>query len=195
MTRSHMVVFSLVISMIIPLIKLISSLISILSKTLNLGSGATWPGEIALKIYPNILSRIAPKNIILVAGTNGKTTTTLMIKHILGHDVATNASGANLLNGIVSSIITSDVKNWGIFEVDENTLPRVLSQIKNQKAKGKIIVVLLNLFRDQLDRYGEVDTIAANWKKALKDYPGKLILNADDPLIANLGNKDSFYFI
>ncbi len=156
---------------------------------LGLGAGATWPGEIALRLDSNILSKIAPKNIILVAGTNGKTTTTLMIKQILGNNVVSNASGANLLNGIVSAIITSPPGEWGVFEVDENSFPIVIKSVKS-----KVVVVLLNLFRDQLDRYGEVDTIAANWKRALGDFSGQLIVNADDPLIASLGNKRSIYF-
>ena len=145
------------------MIILLAKLISFLCKKLNLGAGGTWPGEIALRLDPNILSKIAPKNVILVAGTNGKTTTTLMIKHLLGSRVITNASGANLLNGIVSAIIISPPgdlpagrQGWGVFEVDENTLPIVLKFIKPK------IIVLLNLFRDQLDRYGEVDTIATN---------------------------------
>ncbi len=178
------------------LIILFSKCIHALSRLFRLGAGATWPGEIALRLDPNIISKIAPKNIILVAGTNGKTTTTLMIKHILGSRVVTNASGANLLNGIVSAIITSPRYEWGVFEVDENTLASVMSNVKCQMSNGKQkrIVVLLNLFRDQLDRYGEVDTIADNWKKALGNFSGQLIANADDPLIASLGNKKTMYF-
>lgn len=111
-----------------------------------------------------------------------------MIKHLLGKDVVTNASGANLLNGVISSIITAPPADWGVFEIDENTLPQVL-KFMNPK-----VIVLLNLFRDQLDRYGEVDTIADNWKKALANFPGQLIINADDPLVASLGTKNTIYF-
>lgn len=170
---------------------LLAKLIALLSKTFNLGAGGTWPGEIALKLDSKILSKIVPKNVVLVAGTNGKTTTTLMIKTILknaGQKVITNASGANLLNGVVSAIITSPPGGWGVFEVDENSLPLVLHFV-NPK-----VIVLLNLFRDQLDRYGEVDVIAEKWQKALKNFTGRLVLNADDPLIAILGNKNSLYF-
>ncbi|MBI3559240.1 DUF1727 domain-containing protein [Candidatus Gottesmanbacteria bacterium] len=168
------------------MIKLLAKIISVFSKTFNLGAGGTWPGEVALKLDPKILEKIAPKNVILVAGTNGKTTTTLMIKHLLGDKVVTNASGANLLNGVVSAILTSPPDDWGVFEVDENTLPVVIKSIKSIKC-----IVLLNLFRDQLDRYGEVDAIAKKWALALKT---KLVLNADDPQIASLGNKNSLYF-
>ncbi len=173
------------------MISLFARLISQTSKKLKLGAGGTWPGEIALKIDPQILAKIAPQNVILVAGTNGKTTTTLMIKTILenvGKKVVTNASGANLLNGVVSAVLTSPPGEWGIFEVDENSLPQVLKFI-NPK-----VIVLLNLFRDQLDRYGEVDVIAEKWQKALAKFTGILVLNADDPLIASLGNKKTIYF-
>ncbi len=173
------------------IITVISKAISRVSKLLNLGSGETWPGEIALKLDPNILAKISPENIVLIAGTNGKTTTALMIKTILengGKKMVHNASGANLLNGIVSAVLISPKTDWGVFEIDENTLPQVLKYVEPR------VIVLLNLFRDQLDRYGEVDTIAAHWKKALENYSGQLVLNADDPQIAVLGNKKSVYF-
>ncbi len=147
-----------------------------------------------------------------------------MIKTILeaqGLHVVHNASGANLLNGIVSACIQEaswDGKlhaDYGVFEVDENTLPRVVAQLKTQNSPPKadqplaeklkattqnvkFTVVLLNLFRDQLDRYGEVDVVAEKWEKALdlletrdrtktRSVETTLIMNADDPLIAFLG--------
>ena len=124
---------------------------------------------------------------ILIAGTNGKTTTSLMIKAILeahGETVVHNASGANLLNGIVSILVTvRGKKDWGVFEVDENALTQVIKSIKF--VKSKVIIVLLNLFRDQLDRYGEVDSIAQKWQKAFGQLSGNttVVANADDPLI------------
>ncbi|MBI3577678.1 Mur ligase family protein [Candidatus Gottesmanbacteria bacterium] len=174
-------------------------LISFVSQLLNLGAGATWPGEIALRLDPHILTKIAPKNIILVAGTNGKTTTTLMIKQILGDRVVTNASGANLLNGMASAIITSPPTDWGVFEIDENSLPQVLHFIKPK------VIVLLNLFRDQLDRYGEVDVIAEKWERSLREQGRQreqdskaskkntiqIIANADDPLVAEIAKSAS----
>lgn len=162
----------------------------------------TWPGEIALRLNPHILSSLVGgfrKGIILVAGTNGKTTTSLMIKTILeaqGLSVVHNASGANLLNGIVSACIQQAQwtgklhADYGVFEVDENSLSQVLSDMRQETSKNqKLVIVLLNLFRDQLDRYGEVDVIAEKWQTALdglsKDTT--LIVNTDDPLIAHLG--------
>lgn len=181
-------------------------MVSYVSRVLNIGMGGTWPGEIALRLKPDILtilSRKIKKGVILISGTNGKTTTTHLLKAILekdGKKVIINKSGANLVNGVVSALLTDcDFfgqlnADYAVFEVDENSLPAVISNIDQ-----KLIIVLLNLFRDQLDRYGEVDVIAQKWKKALstldsgdqyiKGYHTTLILNADDPQIAYLGIK------
>ena len=177
------------------LVIILTKLISLVSKTLGLGAGETWPGEIALSLRPHIVSSLVSglnKGVILVAGTNGKTTTSLMIKTVLegvGDVVIHNATGANLLNGIVSSFVRQT--DWlgrvgadvGIFEVDENSLPIVLRDITPSR------IVLLNLFRDQLDRYGEVDVIVEKWTAALSKLPKscEVILNSDDPGIASLG--------
>ncbi len=181
---------------------------SLCIKFLGLGAGATWPGEIALTIAPDINSSFArqlKQGCALIAGTNGKTTTSLMLTKILehaGNRVVHNASGANLLNGVVSSFIAaSDWRgninaDYGVFEVDENSLPAVLKQINTN-----LTIVLLNLFRDQLDRYGEVDVIAEKWERALREQHKQgqqesntskkntmqLIVNADDPGVAHLG--------
>ncbi len=173
----------------------LGKVVSGLSKVFHFGAGGTWPGEIALILQPDIarnLARQLKKGVILIAGTNGKTTTALMIKTILekqGDRVVHNASGANLTNGIVSALIkeakwnaTVD-RDWGVFEVDENSLPIVLEFI-SPKA-----IVLLNLFRDQLDRYGEVDVIVEKWASALKNIHATYILNSDDPGIAFIGTK------
>ncbi|MGI8419371.1 MAG: MurT ligase domain-containing protein [Candidatus Levyibacteriota bacterium] len=189
---------------------LLTTLGKALSKTsqaLNRGNGSTWPGHIALKANPNfvrdILSRSETK-IIIVAGTNGKTTTSSLIATALknnGKSVLQNDSGANLLNGIASTILlhTDDngrlTQDFAILEVDENALPHVLNQVAPD------YLVLLNLFRDQLDRYGEINAIAKKWhdKLATISEKTKLILNADDPQIAYLGvvaskARQSHYF-
>ncbi len=179
------------------LVVILSKFVSFVSTTFHLGAGATWPGEIALTLRPHIAASLAKefqKGVILVVGTNGKTTTSLMLKTILEHvgDVVIhNATGANLLNGVVSSFIrhadflgriTADV---GIFEVDENSLPIVLRYMKPSR------IVVLNLFRDQLDRYGEVDVIIEKWEKAFAALPKEtqVIINADDPGVAYLGKS------
>ncbi len=170
--------------------------VSTTSTGFGIGAGETWPGELALKLRPQIASYFGKqftKGVIFVVGTNGKTTTTLMIKKILeaaGNRVIHNATGANLLNGIVSSCIRqTDWKgnlhaDYGLFEVDENSLPIILQYIT------PIRIVILNLFRDQLDRYGEVDVIIEKWQKVLKDVSvqTEVILNSDDPSVAYFGH-------
>ena len=189
---------------------LVGKLTHLVTRIFSLGAGGTWPGEIALSIAPDILVQLFKQlnnGIVIVAGTNGKTTTSLMLTTILvkqGKRVVHNATGANLLNGVVSALINqfnwfgNINADWGVFEVDENTLPSVISNFQFPISNGqKLIVVLLNLFRDQLDRYGEVDVIAEKWQKAIAklDQNTVLILNADDPQIAYLGfpflNKES----
>jgi len=169
-----------------------------ISRTFNIGAGETWPGEIAQRIIPNILSIFlsgCENRVVLVAGTNGKTTTVALLASILKTDrnfrIVVNKSGANLINGLVSTLIlNSDF--WGnvkadffIFEVDEMVLSLVLQQISPRA------VILMNLFRDQLDRYGEVDLVADKWKEALKKsgYGNLLILNGDDPIIVFIGKN------
>lgn len=168
-----------------------------LVKLLHLGAGGTWPGEAASLVSPDLLKKLAgqiKKGIIIVAGTNGKTTTSLFIKNILeekGFRVIHNATGANLLNGITSSLIehaswTAKIKaDFAVFEIDENSLPLFLKEI----TPG--VIVCLNLFRDQLDRYGEVDVIAEKWQKAFKNLPSTvtIALNSDDPLMSFLGEN------
>ena len=189
------------------LIIIIGKIVAALSRFFNIGAGGTWPGEIALildKDFIKKMNRSVKKGIILIAGTNGKTTTSKIIQKILENEgksnqVIRNRSGANLLNGIASALIKSadffgQVKtNWAVFEVDENVLELALKELTPK------IVVGLNLFRDQLDRYGEIDLIAEKWHRALKKLPSQttVILNSDDPQIAYLGKElraDVVYF-
>jgi lipid II isoglutaminyl synthase (glutamine-hydrolysing) len=171
-------------------------LLSLFSRIFNVGSGSTWPGHIALYFNKNFIKDILRNSkvkIILIAGTNGKTTTGKLIQSILEENnkkVFQNEGGANLLNGIASSLISNSNlygkidKDFAVFEIDENTLPLILQQINNPD-----FIMVLNLFRDQLDRYGEVNTIANKWREAFKKLNDKttLILNADDPQVSSLG--------
>lgn len=176
----------------------LGKLVSFLSQLLNLGSGETWSGEIALKIEPRLLEKLTPKisKIIIVAGTNGKTTTVKILKNFFGNKAFSNKSGANLLNGMAGSLVQNypfRQKEIAVFEVDEAVFPKSLNYIKAD------VIVLLNLFRDQLDRYGEVNALSQKWQTALRSLPKEtlIILNADDPQVANLGNKSKanvFYF-
>jgi lipid II isoglutaminyl synthase (glutamine-hydrolysing) len=168
-----------------------------LSNLLNLGSGSTWPGHIALKLNKNFIRDILKSSntkVVIVAGTNGKTTTARLITSIIregNHTYLQNKAGANLINGLASTLIRGSTpkaglnKNYLIFETDENALPEIVSQTNPS------YIVCLNLFRDQLDRYGEVDSIARRWQKPFDKLDNKttLILNADDAQIAYLGNK------
>jgi UDP-N-acetylmuramyl tripeptide synthase len=187
----------------IPII-LLGKIISQTSTLLNRGNGSTWPGHIALKTNPQFIKDILKQTtmkIIIVAGTNGKTTTASIITTTLeknGKHVLQNESGANLLNGIASTLLLKSTRtgklpyDFAIFEVDENALPQVLKQITPD------YLLLLNLFRDQLDRYGEINTIAEKWHQAIQTLPKqtKLILNADDPQIAAFGidNKNTTHY-
>jgi len=179
------------------LVVILTKLVSFTSTLLGLGAGETWPGEVALMLRPNIATSLSERlsdGVILVAGTNGKTTTSLMVKTILEHigdSVVHNATGANLINGVVSSFIRN--ADWlgrvradvGIFEIDENSLPVILRYMTPKR------VILLNLFRDQLDRYGEVDVIVEKWIRALSSLPKEtvFILNSDDPAVAFIGTS------
>jgi lipid II isoglutaminyl synthase (glutamine-hydrolysing) len=168
-----------------------------LVKILNLGAASVLPGEISRRLHPHLLPLLFEQvkyGVILVVGTNGKTTTSLLLKRILedrGFKITHNSSGANLINGLTTALLV-DTKitgkldaDYAILEVDENILPLVLQDCQPQYILG------LNLFRDQLDRYGEVDTIARRWQKAISPLPSEttIILNADDPTLAYLGSQ------
>lgn len=183
----------------------IGKIFSFLSKKINLGHGSTWPGHIALKLNKNFVKDYflnSKTKIIIICGTNGKTTTSKIIETILRQNhkkVFLNSSGANLLNGIASSIILSsnlfkkENYDYAIFEVDENSIPEI------NKTLNPDYIIALNLFRDQLDRYGEIDAITKKWNESFKKLSlnSVLILNADDPQIAYLGKNltnKSLYF-
>lgn len=159
-------------------------------KTLRLlGKGATTlPGKIAIKISPDVIEKVAKdKTIITVTGTNGKTTTSHMISEMLtslGYEVVNNISGANLASGIATTLICDGSKNKDaiyVLETDEAAFARIAGYLK------PTISVVTNLFRDQLDRYGELthtrDLIAGGIDKT----SATLILNSNDSLVASLG--------
>ncbi len=164
----------------------LTALVAVLSRR---GAGGTWPGHIALQIFPEGLSWLAGRlkgGTILISGTNGKTTTAAIIKAIMelhGETVVTNPTGANLLNGLSSALI-KDADLWGrsrstlaVLEVDEGNFPYALNYFTPE------LIVLLNLSRDQLDRYGEIETILERWQTALLKLPKttRIILRSDDP--------------
>lgn len=161
------------------------------------GSGGTsFPGKLAIKIYPGILSELSRKyRIFMITGTNGKTTTAKIIAEILkenGISYVANKSGANLVSGIAACLI-SDIKmnlmprsNTALLEVDEAAF-RVATETVKPAA-----VVVTNFFRDQLDRYGELYDTLRSVRDGISHIPdATLILNADDSLCTSLGNNVS----
>ena len=162
------------------------------------GGGATSaPGKVLLRLQPDALGTLTSRlqrGSVLVSATNGKTTTAAMVASILerhGVELVHNQAGANMAGGIASTLLSAArpggrmAGEMGLFEVDELWLEPVAARLRGLRA-----VLLSNLFRDQLDRYGELETIADSWVSALRDGPAReatLVLNADDPLVADLG--------
>ena len=167
------------------------------SRTLRRGGGSTVPGVVALRADPEVLTKLSGRlrlGSAAITGTNGKTTTTRMISKILqtaGIRVVNNSTGANLITGVTAALISdSDLSGqpaseMGLFEVDEASVPKVAAE-----AEMKILAVL-NLFRDQLDRYGELAYTGKVVASAFGYLPedGAVVLNADDPLVASLGRS------
>jgi UDP-N-acetylmuramyl tripeptide synthase len=163
-----------------------------LSRALGRGGGHALPGLIAERLDPQLTRKLAaklPHGIILVTGTNGKTTSTKLIAAALeasGERVLTNSTGSNLLRGVTSALIGAAGIDGridatiGLFEVDEANLRLVAPELQPQH------IVVLNLFRDQLDRYGELDTTAAMIGQGIAATKAKAYLNADDALVASL---------
>nr|WP_211176542.1 Mur ligase family protein [Brasilonema sp. UFV-L1] len=166
-------------------------------RSLRLGAASVLPGSLARRIEPRLLQLLTQQvknGVILIAGTNGKTTTSLLLCSILerkGYRVAHNSTGANLENGLMTALLESTNLvgtlnvDYAILEVDENILPKILAPIQPK------IILCLNLFRDQLDRYGEVDTISKRWTKVISTLPSQTVVipNADDPTLSYLGQQ------
>jgi UDP-N-acetylmuramyl tripeptide synthase len=175
----------------------VAKTVTAIVRRLGLGAASVLPGEIARRLHPRLLSLLCEQvrwGVILVVGTNGKTTTSLLLRTILesqGWKVAHNVTGANLLNGLITALLGNAnligrlKVDYAILEVDENVLPLVLRECKPR------FILALNLFRDQLDRYGEVDTISRRWQAAISPLPQNtvVVLNADDPTLSHLGQQ------
>ncbi len=155
---------------------------------LHLGSGASLPGKAALWIDPNILSHLSGMTkTIVVTGTNGKTTTTSLLTHILrsqGKSVLTNQTGANLLGGIAAAFVLQTGKDgrlhaeYACIEVDEFAALQTLPQLNPS------CILLTNISRDQLDRFGEVDVTCRRIQQAIVKVPAAaLAVNCDDALL------------
>ena len=164
-------------------------LVGRLSRAAGRGGGTTLPGKLVWKLDPGALDALAarlPLGVALVSATNGKTTTTAMASAILSptHRLAWNHSGANLASGVASTLLGARDADLGLLEVDEFALPEVMRRSRPRA------VCLANLFRDQLDRYGELEHIGERWRAAVADLAADtaVIANADDPLVAALAD-------
>lgn len=175
----------------------LGKLTAAITRAIGAGGGTTMPGRVARGIAPDLTSRLASRlrhGAVIVTGTNGKTTTSRLISHILGQAALVsvhNRAGANLAAGIAAALVQQSTLGGiprgdvGLFEVDEAAFPLV------QPALRPRAVVLTNLFRDQLDRYGEIDIVAARWRAALQrlEAAAAVIFNADDPLVSEVGRE------
>lgn len=163
-----------------------------LSRLLKLGEGSNLPGKLARIIHPQILVRLlSNRDTLLVTGTNGKTTTTHLLAGVLQKNQQTyvhNSYGANLETGIITSLLASSNilgrldSDYNLFEVDEATLPLIVNALHPN------LIILTNIFRDQLDRYGDLDHLIKRFHSVLAALPPttRLVVNADDPILFSL---------
>ena len=166
-----------------------------LSRLSGRGGGTTFPGDVARAVDPAVLRRLTADlkgGSVLVTGTNGKTTTARLVSSLLTGlpaRVVANRAGANLIFGATAAAVACAGLDgrlraeWGVFEIDEATLPIAVEEIRPR------VVLVTNLFRDQLDRYGELELLALTIQRALERLPepGQAVLNADDPRVGELG--------
>jgi UDP-N-acetylmuramyl tripeptide synthase len=160
------------------------------------GGGTSAPGKLLVRLDPDAIGALAtrlPRGSLVISATNGKTTTAAFTAGILrGHGIQLvhNRAGANMAGGIASTLLDAArprgaiAGDMGLFEVDEYWLGELVAQLRPRA------ILLGNLFRDQLDRYGELESIAERWASTLSAAPardGQLVLNADDPMVADLG--------
>jgi lipid II isoglutaminyl synthase (glutamine-hydrolysing) len=154
-----------------------------MSRLAGRGDGSVIGGVVGLRVAPDLLRQLAVgRQIVLVTGTNGKTTTTRLVAAAvgsLGQDVASNAFGANMASGLVSALSGAPDAPYAVLEVDERYLPAMM------KATRPRVVLLLNLSRDQMDRAAEIWLVARRWREAFAAMPEcRVVANADDPLVA-----------
>lgn len=169
---------------------------AVLSRSLGRGGATALPGLLAERVAPGFVPTIASQfesGAVLITGTNGKTTTARLLASALsagGHAFVHNREGSNLTRGIASALVHAsdwrgylkDSRTFALMETDEVTLTFAAGALQPRA------VAFTNLFRDQLDRYGEVDAVSSHWRKALDSLPSDttLVLNADDPSVAEL---------
>lgn len=161
-----------------------------LSRRLGRGGGTSLPGMLLLKLRPEAAGELARgfrHGVITISATNGKTSTARLVASMLdraGWTVVANSAGANLMTGVTTALVQAPTGvDAGLFEVDEAALPEVARQTRPR------IIVLMNLFRDQLDRFGELETLVDTWRTMLDQVGSEtmLVINADDPALVGLG--------
>ncbi|MDE0614328.1 MAG: MurT ligase domain-containing protein [bacterium] len=162
-----------------------------LSQRLGRGGGTTLPGLVLTRLRPEAtaeMARSVPDGVIMLSGTNGKTTTARLVRAALdasGARVVANTAGSNLERGVATALLNADGAEVALFEVDEAALPGLIAQTKPR------VVTLMNLFRDQLDRYGELEHLVDRWRDAVAeiDSATTVIYNADDPAVAEIAAR------
>jgi lipid II isoglutaminyl synthase (glutamine-hydrolysing) len=161
-----------------------------LSRLAGAGGGTTIPGKLLNILDPTAVGRLAsrlPRGSAIVSATNGKTTTAAMVAEILSRQVrlAHNSAGANLLSGVASTLLSANGAELGLFEVDEAALPDVARRVRPRA------LCLGNLFRDQLDRYGELELVAERWRGMVRelDPAAVVVANGDDPQVGELARE------
>ncbi|MEJ7893960.1 MAG: MurT ligase domain-containing protein [Solirubrobacteraceae bacterium] len=178
--------------------------VGVLSRAARRGGGTSLPGKVLTRVEPAAIGLLAGRlahGSALISATNGKTTTAAMVASVLegrGARLVHNRAGANMAGGVASALADAARGggrrvdgDTGLFEVDEFWVGQLLGELRPRA------VLLANLFRDQLDRYGELETIGDRWKVAVDGLPAAtaLVLNADDPLVADLGReRGAVYF-
>jgi UDP-N-acetylmuramyl tripeptide synthase len=176
-----------------PVARFVARLVRGASRRAGRSGGTTAPGRLLLRLSPRALERMSRRleaGSVLVSATNGKTTTAAMIAAALergGRPVVHNRAGSNMAWGVATALLDAGRgrAQLGLFEVDEAWLPSVARDTAPR------LLLLSNLFRDQLDRYGELELLADRWAELAADLDGRarLVLNADDPLVADLGRE------
>jgi UDP-N-acetylmuramyl tripeptide synthase len=168
-----------------------------LARRAGRGGGTSLPGKVLIRLEPHAIAELADRlarGSLVISATNGKTTTATMTSSVLaraGIPLVHNRAGANMAGGVAAALLSAARPRGridaqlGLFEVDEFWLDRLAGELKPRA------VLLGNLFRDQLDRYGELESIADRWAAAIARLPPEtlLVLNADDPLVADLGRE------
>jgi lipid II isoglutaminyl synthase (glutamine-hydrolysing) len=176
-----------------PVARGLARLLRALSRRLGRSGGTTAPGRLLLRLSPGAMTRMSrdlDDGSVLVSATNGKTTTSAMLAACLeaaGRPVVHNRAGSNMAWGVATALLDAGGRpgQLGLFEVDEAWLPSVAGQVEPR------LLLLSNLFRDQLDRYGELELLADRWAELVERFDGRasFVLNADDPLVADLGRE------